>query len=254
MNQIHDDEISLFEFFETLWDGKWLISAFALIAVLVGSVFLLSKDSAYESKIIYSFDTLPPLFEESKVLADFQKKFYSASVFEDWKKNRLNTSIVYEDFSATKVVDGFLLAKEENERLATFVFPPTGDSFILLKTSQLLLLNDFFNYANYTNEVLRKEYVLRAEMELDIIEGRFKDLASVDNTISETFLSIDRYIFSSEKGANILAIQRPTMPKKVSPKSLPILTMSVVLGGISGVFFILVRNHIRKRKELLDEM
>ena len=36
MNQVQDDEIDLFELFETLWDGKWLISAFVAIALLVG--------------------------------------------------------------------------------------------------------------------------------------------------------------------------------------------------------------------------
>jgi len=41
------------------------------------------------------------------------------------------------------------------------------------------------------------------------------------------------------------------MPKKVSPKSSLILAMSVVLGGMVGVVFILVRYAIMKRKERL---
>ena len=43
INQVQDDEIDLFELFQTLWDGKWLISAFVAIAVLLGGGFLLSK-------------------------------------------------------------------------------------------------------------------------------------------------------------------------------------------------------------------
>jgi hypothetical protein len=58
----YDDEIDLFDFFETSWDGKWLISAFVAIALLIGRGFLLLKDAVYESKLIYSVDTIPPFY------------------------------------------------------------------------------------------------------------------------------------------------------------------------------------------------
>ena len=57
--------------------------------------------------------------KQNKVSTDFQKKFYSVSVFEEWKQNNSNISIVFEDFSATEVVDGFVLSKDEDEQLAT---------------------------------------------------------------------------------------------------------------------------------------
>jgi len=115
----HDDEIDLFELFEMLWDGKWLISAFVAIALLLGSGFLLLKDAVYESKLVYSVDTIPPFSSADKALTDFQNKFYSASVFEEWKKNNGDTSLVFEDFSLTEVVEGFVLSKNKYEQLAT---------------------------------------------------------------------------------------------------------------------------------------
>ena len=75
MNQVQDDEIDLFELFQTLWDGKWLISAFVAIALLLGSGCLLLKDAVYESKLVYSVDTIPPFYEANKVSTDFQNKF-----------------------------------------------------------------------------------------------------------------------------------------------------------------------------------
>ena len=89
MKQMQDDEIDLFELFQTLWDGKWLISAFVAIAVLLGGGFLLSKDALYESKLSYSVDTIPPFYEANKASTDFQNKFYSVSVFEEWKKDNM---------------------------------------------------------------------------------------------------------------------------------------------------------------------
>ena len=248
MNQVQDDEIDLFELFETLWDGKWLITAFVAIAVLLGGSFLLLKDAVYESKLIYSIDALPPFYEANKASTDFQNKFYSVSVFDEWKQKNTNTSLVFEDFSATQVVDGFVLSKNEGKQLATL---KKGSSFVLVKSNQLPILDDFFNYATHINELLTDEYVVRAKEELNIIEARFEDLGSADSNIVNTVLSIDRYIVTAEKGAKVFTIQHPTMPEKISPKVSLILALSVVLGGMIGVFFILVRNAITKRKEQL---
>ena len=251
MNQVQDDEIDLFELFKTLWDGKWLISAFVAIAVLLGGGFLLQKDAVYESKLIYSVDQIPPFYNAEKVSADFQNKFYSVSVFEEWKQNNINTSLVFEDFSATEVVDGFVLSKDENEQLARLASKKKGDTFVLVKSNQLPMLDDFFKYATHINGLLKDEYVVRAKDELEIIDSRFKNLNLGDSNILNIVLAIDRYIVTAEKGAKVLAIRRPTIPKKVSPKVPLILALSVVLGGMVGVFFIFVRKAITKRKERL---
>jgi hypothetical protein len=215
--------------------------------MLLGVGFLLFKDTVYKSKLIYSLDTIPPFYNADKVSADFQRKFYSASIFEEWKQNNSNISIVFEDFSTTEVVDGFVLSKSEYGRLATLKIEKKNDTFILVNSNQLPILNDFFNYAIHINGLLKDEYVVRAKKELKIIESRFKNLGSADTNIVDTVLSIDRYIVSAEKEASVLAIQRPTMPILVSPKIQLILSLSVVLGGMIGVFFILVRNAITKR-------
>ena len=253
MNQAQEDEIDLFELFQTLWDGKRLISAFVAIALLLGGGFLLLKVPVYESKLIYSVDTIPPFYEADKASTDFQNKFYSVSVFEEWKKNNSDTSLVFEDFSATEVVDGFVLSKNKDELLATLTSERKSGSFVLVKSNQLHILDEFFEYASYINGLLQDEYVVRAKKELKMIDERFKDLSTSDIGIVNLMLSVDRYIVTAQTGTKVIAIQRPTMPKKVSPKSFLILAMSLVLGGLVGVFFILVRNAITKRKVQLTK-
>ena len=71
MSQMRDDEIDLFELFQTLWDGKWLISVFVAIAVLLGIGFLLLQDDAYESKLFLSVDVSVHFDEENKSLKPF---------------------------------------------------------------------------------------------------------------------------------------------------------------------------------------
>lgn len=122
MNQIQNDEIDLFELFQTVWDGKQLISAFVAIAVSLGGSFLFFKDAVYESELIYTIDTISTFYDGKKVSTDFQQKFYSNSVFEDWKESNGNVSLVFEEFSDNEAVDGFVLSKGEDEQLATLAF------------------------------------------------------------------------------------------------------------------------------------
>lgn len=248
MNQYKDEETAFFELLLSLWEGKWLISAFVAIAILLGGTFLFIKEKVYHSKLIYSVDTIPPFFNNAKASTDFQKKFYSKDIFEDWKKSNVNVSLIFEDFSATEVVNGFIFSKEDDDQLATLEFEKRGESFVLVRSNQSPILDDFFRYANFVNELLKKEYVVRANEELKIIESRFKDLASVDSSIIQTVLTTDRYIVSAEKGANVLSIERPTKPKKISPKTSLILALSIVLGGFLGVIFITIRNTIKNKK------
>ena len=221
--------------------------------MLLGSGFLSLKDPVYESKLFYSVDAIPPFYDANKALADFHDKFYSISVFEEWKQNNISTSLVFEDFSATKVVDGFLFSKDKSEQLARLSFEKKGGSFLIVKSNQPRTLDDFFEYASHINRLLKGEYVVRAKKELKIIDVFLKELRLADRNITGILLSVNRYIVNAETGANVFSFQRPTMPRQVSPASFRILAMSVVLGGMVGVFFILIRNAIAKRKEPLAQ-
>jgi len=247
MSQTYDDEIDLFELFQVLWGGKWLISTFVVLAFLLGGGFILSTDKAYESKLVYAIDNIPPFYNDDKASTDFQKKFYSIDVFNEWKKSNENTSLVFKDFSKTEVIDGFVLSKDEGATLAVI----KDSASILVKSNQLPILNDFYEYAEHINVLLKVEYVSRAKDELKIIETRFKDLSSADSSVVQTVLSIDRYIVSAESGDNVLSVQRPSVPKKVAPKSSLILALSLVLGGFIGAAYVLIMNAIKTRREQL---
>lgn len=44
----YDDEIDLFEFFETLWDGKWKVILITFVAAIIGVVFSVVKPNSFE--------------------------------------------------------------------------------------------------------------------------------------------------------------------------------------------------------------
>ena len=250
MNQVQDEEIDLFKLFKTLWDSKRQISAFIVIAVLLSGSFIFFKTPLYKSELFYSIDTIPPFYQKEKVSIDFKKKFYSKSTFKGWRKSNYNTSLVFEDFSATEVINGFVLSKSVAGPLATL--EKKNDSYILVNSDHLSILDDFFKYAEYINNLLKVEYINRAKDELNIIETKFKDFSGTNDTIISQILTIDRYIAAVKKG-DVFTIQNPTLPKKISPRSRLILILSILLGGMIGVSYVLISNAICKRKDKLGK-
>ena len=169
----YDDEIDLFELFETVWRGKWLISAFVAISVLLGGGFLFITTTIYKSKLVFSVETTPPFYEKEKAQSDFKAMFYSKSVFDVWKSENGKSELVYDDFNITEVINGFTFAKEEGA-LANIV-EEKSLSALVVNTNKPSLLDEFFKYENFVNNKLTSDYVLRAKDELKIIETRFQN-------------------------------------------------------------------------------
>ena len=252
MNQVIDDEINLFELFSKLWDGKWMISMFVVIAVLLGGIFLFNQKAQYESKLVYNIDLKPPFYSNKKVANDFHKKFYSMSIFAAWKKSNRNTPLLFEDFSMTSNLNGFILTKNVNDQMVSLEEEKKNDRFVIfVKSNQLSILDNFFKYAEYVSKLMKTEYVNRAKDELNILETRSKNFPTA--TVISQILTIDRYIVSAEQGANVLVLKRPTLPKKTSPSSTVIVILSIILGGIVGIMYVLISSATRDHKQKLTK-
>ena len=252
MNQAPDDEIGLFEFFETIWDGRLTIGIFVLVTVLLSIVFMNLKPPIYESRLIYQVDTMPPFYDVADqriAMRDFRKFFYSKNFFDEWKENNKNSELTYDDFSESQNIDGFMLSKHEDNRTAILDKDDKIGAFVLIRTERLELLDDFFNYTNYINKTLTNEYVSRAKEEINIISKRFTDFSSTTDIITSKLLAIDRYIVEANSGANVLILMRPSYPDQVFPRVPLILAIAVILGLIIGIIYIFVRDASRMRKE-----
>lgn len=261
MNEIQDDEIDIYEMFHTLWEGKWIISTFVAIAILLSGGFLLYKKPVYESKLFLSIDNLPPYNKDlgqvttkQNLIDNFASKFYSKKVFQEWKKSFPKNSLIFDDFSKTQIVDGFIMSKEKDDQLATFELEKKNTHFVLVKTDKISLMFNVFTYTQYVNEMLIREYVVQANEDLNKINLLFNISNSLDGNAVDAFLLINRFLDAAKKGKKIFSIQNPTMPKKVSPHSSLILLISLLLGGIIGVLYVFVSNSIRNRKEELAKL
>ena len=249
MNQLRDDEIDVYEILLTLWNGKWIVTLCMIVFLLLGGLILIKQETTYESRINYKIDNFPPFYDEEKGRRDFQFMFYSENYFNSWKEENKDSLIKFDDFTQTKDLDGIFITKDINNRLATLVTEKTKENdiltHILVKTNQLNLLNDFFNYSNFVNNELSKKYIGRATEELEVIK---KESLVSQNDFTRLILEIDRYIEAAIDGGNVLLINHPTEPIVTSKKSRTILVNYLAIGCIIGIFLVFILKIFRKKK------
>ena len=147
------------------------------------------------------------------------------------------------------MVDGVKLAKTVSNRLAALNIRESNSSVLVIKSDNLAVLNDFFEYSQHVNQLLKADYVSRARSELEIYEARFNDLKASNESVIRNVLSIDRYIVAAERGANVLKISRPTLPSRKSIQLSVVLIISLVIGFGVGAFCVLASNAWRKHVE-----
>lgn len=275
-HKINQNEVDLFDFMQTIWSHKKLITIFTIIAMFIGGTYVLTLKPTYESSLHYSIKNLPPFnvssedernVFERKVLGSFEMRFYSKEIFSKWKKSNKDSVINYNDFGNTKYINGLIFSKDQDELMATFQSNAKG-SHILLKTKSLELLNDFYNYSSFVNNSVKSEFITKAKRELNnletIHEKKIEQYNKYAKPLSENIyapqyimppeninlkriLELKSYLENSDRD-DTLFIFPPTVPKNVSPGLVLILLMSAIIGATVGIFYTIFNNSIQQRK------
>ena len=256
-----DDEIDLFELFSVLWEGKWAIISFTLIAMIFGGAYAVYKERnqvfRYQSTIAFTVKNLPPFYDTNDTnnsFLDFRALFYSAPEFEAWQASNPKATIDFGDISLTQVVDGVELASNSE-------WVNLDANGLRLNTNDLQVLDGFHSYLSSLNETLARQYIVRTLDEINYIERRFKDFWATDVALRDQVLillqhsnavrELESYVERAEGGAHVFEISRPTPPVVTSaaPKTNLIVALSIVLGGFVGAAYVLLRSAIRRRSE-----
>ena len=218
MNQVQDDEIDLFELFQTLWDGKWLISAFVVLATLIGFGYSQVAQPKYDVSVPYT------------------SSIYSVSA-----QQICGSNIGCMESEAVKPLISLLgnsWSKEKKSSTLSFsTMFPLGQS-------------DYEVQIKQASTALTTEVFVEATTELALIQTELTDALLSTERVATNMLNAKRVIQSIDNGQSAITFGSVSVVKS-SPKVPLMLALSVVLGGVIGVFFILVRNAITKRKEQL---
>ena len=211
----YDDELDLFELFETLWRGKWLISAFVAISVMSG--------------FVYS-QLAQPKFEVS---VSFAVKLYSVSAQQICGQN-VGCIVGETSKQLMENLDSdWNLIKKSNLVLST-------EAPLNVKT-----YNDVFDKLNQT---ITNQIYNEALDEVTLIKTALNDALMSTERVATNILNATRIIKAIDSEQKAISFGSVAI-KKTSPKVPLVLALSILLGGMIGIIFVLVNNSIRKRKE-----
>ncbi len=113
-----DDEIDLFELYQTLWEGKWKIISITFFSALIGIFFSFDKPTYYEvstpiqngkQSVFLKYTPLNELMEKNGMLFDKEDNtdgyiFHRDSIFEDFIKEFNDYEEMADSISSSKYV------------------------------------------------------------------------------------------------------------------------------------------------------
>ena len=224
----YNDEIDIFEVFQSLWDGKWLISSFAVLATLIGFGYSQAAQTKYNILVSYELNYVSPLNGE-KFCKNTAQCFGTNLFNSGWTRVK-NTSQSQLSLSTTTPLDvtEYQAQLERNNKIIT---------------------NEIYEAAKADIILIKKEI----EFFLTLLKKEPEIQFTIPTYHSNRLLLTERIIRSIDDGKNAATFGSVSV-LKVFPKTSLILTLSFILGGMFGVAFIFIRNIIRNRKEKLNKV
>ena len=215
---IYDDEIDLLELFQTLWEGKWLIGLFIAIATLMGLGYAQASQTEpkYDVSVPYIFN------------------IYSVSA-----QQTCNSNI------------GCMEA-EAKKRLSFFLGDTWSPSFSF-RTTTPLDSSEYQSQIKIANAALTDEMYEEAKAEVVFIQTEIANALLSTERVATNMLNAKRVMRHIDSGQRAISFGSVVVAESPSPNVLRVLAPASVLGGMVGVFFVLIRNALSKRRERLSE-
>ena len=272
-SKIYDEDIDLIELMFVLWQAKVIIIFFTLITLIISGLFFWLKDSSsikplsiYETKLILSFEYLPPDIShptnpygtEDNVYITFKNLFYSENNFDEWKNTNQQNSLLFENLLDYKLENGLMIRKEGKDFLTSFELEKQDKHYIRVISDEISKISEIYNYSNYVSKNLNKQYVLSLKQEYQTLISNIKEVNNSNlEKITSDFLyksiMIDRYTKSIEAGMDIIKIKYFDEIKNINKfkKSFSYLKIIVLgfIGGLLGALLLLVQTAINNRSK-----
>lgn len=257
MTQINQD-INFIEIYKILWKGKLLLFSGLIISILSGFLTINYVEKKFESKIsittnnfISSYNSTNISFSDEDIIKNFQDILYSETFFSNWNAEN-ESKLIYENLKSTTLLDNTEFSSKN--KLIELNYDMMGSKYlfspvtILIRSNDPKFIGDFHKYLIYVSDQLTTKYINALENEINFIEDLIININD-----SEEQINLDSYILKKitlDKLLNnsILRITQPSTPLKTAPRSVRILLIFLIVGGMSSVFIVFLRDYINKTK------
>ena len=211
----NNDEIDLFDLFETLWGGKWLIGCLVAVSTLLAFGYTQLSQPVYRASATYSVNVYSVVSQQVCGMGD-QMACLSKQM---------------EQVVSDHLVDGWAASKESVSLSTVNPLSPVTYETQLKESSQQATA---FVQAPALAELQSIESISNAS------------LLSTER-IATNMLNAKRIIQSIDSGQTVISFG-PVKIEKVAPHSSRILALSIMLSGMVGCAIVLLRDTIRKRE------
>ena len=214
-----DDEIDLFEFFYMLWDAKRLIGIFTILGTLLG--------------VGYSQVTQP----KYAVFAPFSFNMYSlgAQRLCVGSKNILKCVEAKQSFQLSSMVLGSWQLHKNEKKLSFLTTKPLDASKYEVQLERAAVA--------FTNKIYEE-----AADEVAFLKTELPEALLAAEIVSVNMLNAYRAIRMIDSGQAAATFKSVSVVRS-SPKTIVLVVLSSVMGGMMGVLFTLIRSIYNKRKE-----
>ena len=208
----YDDEIDLFEVVEILWQGKWIIVATVFIALVAAYTYLMNREVVYKYSVPYSFITAPDVEALIGIKLVLKENINHALTFSDapFSLNTKNKTL-----SLTSANPNYETAVSDEAAL------------IGKKITQSLI-----DEANITFQLIEENAPAQI-LNSEVAASRYFKAKSVLQRITHDGTAM---VFRSV----VKTVKSATAPL--------VLALSVVMGGMMGLFFIFLLRAYKKRQ------
>lgn len=211
----NNDEIDLFDLFETLWGGKWLIGCIVVISTLLGFGYTKLSQPVYRASATYSVNVYSVAGQQICGVQD--------------QRNCLSKQM--EQVVSDHLIDGWA-ASDESVSLSTAIPSPLAAYETQLKES-----------SQQTTAFIKA----KALAEIQAIESISNASLLSTERVATNMLNAKRVIQSIDSGQTVISFG-PVGIAKVASHSSRILALSIMLSGMVGCTIVLLRDTIRKRE------
>lgn len=238
------DEIHIFDTIQAAWNHKLLLVITTTLFFVLGSIYTYNYKDSHKIIIQLTLNSQPPEYDLWMIKRDFKKIFYNNDTYQTWKTINETTLLEYKDFRQRNVLDHH----ESNypESNLTVIF--TDKSKIIIKTNDLSLVDDLYDYINFTNSKLTQTYLSKTKKEMAKAEAIFKEYGMTGDGY-QIFLRMSRFFDRISNASNIFVIEYPSKPHKETLGKNTILVMFSLFGLFIGIILALFRSELIAYKQ-----
>jgi LPS O-antigen subunit length determinant protein (WzzB/FepE family) len=230
-----EDEISLFDLIDTIWEEKSTLIFFVILSLAVGSIAIFATKTnninSFEVEYAINYSSISTT-NSCKEVNGYDKK-HMISLYSKCQNNE-----VVKDFIKLLKANGLSIQ-------------PKSSKFYASISSDVEKL-DVMKMINEANSDLAKKYANEAHSELEFLKANFSNSAKINDFIADRLLSSQKIITIYEQHKKLpIDFSKPSINPANQQRTILIACLSIALGFIIGVSVILTRrafvNH-RKSK------